>query len=72
MVKWFNYWFWWWSNLLGRCMFVSVLAFFYWWEWITIKNWFSDRIERASSLDGTNREVIWTVVHPFAITVHGH
>ncbi|CAF3898744.1 unnamed protein product [Rotaria sp. Silwood2] len=32
--------------------------------------WF-DRIERAS-LDGTNREVISTVVHPFAITVHGH
>jgi hypothetical protein len=32
---------------------------------------FSDRIERAS-LDGTNREVISTVVHPFAITVHGH
>jgi low density lipoprotein-related protein 2 len=31
----------------------------------------SDRIERAS-LDGTNREVISTVVHPFAITVHGH
>jgi low density lipoprotein-related protein 2 len=23
-------------------------------------------------LDGTNREVISTVVHPFAITVHGH
>ena len=32
---------------------------------------FSDRIERAS-LDGTNREVILSVVHPFAITVHGH
>ncbi|CAF0886571.1 unnamed protein product [Adineta steineri] len=32
--------------------------------------WF-DRIERAS-LDGTNREVISTVVHPFALTVHGH
>jgi hypothetical protein len=32
---------------------------------------FSDRIERAS-FDGTNREVIATVVHPFAITVHGH
>ncbi|CAF0957368.1 unnamed protein product [Adineta ricciae] len=32
--------------------------------------WF-DRIERAS-FDGTNREVIATVVHPFAITVHGH
>ena len=31
----------------------------------------SDRIERAS-FDGTNREVIATVVHPFAITVHGH
>ncbi|CAM4944086.1 unnamed protein product [Rotaria socialis] len=32
--------------------------------------WF-DRIERAS-LDGTNRETISTVIHPFAITVHGH
>lgn len=32
---------------------------------------FSDRIERAS-LDGTNREVIVTVNHPFAITVHAH
>ena len=32
---------------------------------------FSDRIERAS-LDGTNRETISSVVHPFAITVHGH
>jgi low density lipoprotein-related protein 2 len=32
---------------------------------------FSDRIERAS-LDGTNREVILSVVHPFAITLHGH
>ncbi|CAF1581398.1 unnamed protein product, partial [Rotaria sordida] len=32
--------------------------------------WF-DRIERAE-FDGTNRQVILTVVHPFAITVHEH
>jgi hypothetical protein len=31
----------------------------------------SDRIERAS-FDGTNRQTISSVVHPFALTVHGH
>lgn len=71
MAKWTDYRFWWWSYLLGGCLVVSSLLLIFRNDDWKIFSKFSDRIERAG-LDGTNREVISTAIHPFAITIHGH